>query len=136
MQSLNLHFPSNQLPSTHSYELTYKRPTPPPISVATIDSAVELFALLLPLQNAAVQESILEQLISLAKYQGTKIPVGRKRAMQLNILSALIGVLKYVMVKKGTLASGKVSVAIRDLVEVSRAVRTQCSDIESLKKVV
>ncbi|KND00764.1 uncharacterized protein SPPG_03877 [Spizellomyces punctatus DAOM BR117] len=106
--------PSNNM---HTYELVNSRPSPPPIHIATVDAAIELFALLLPLQNPAVQESLMEQLISLTKYPGTKIPPGRKRAMQLNIMAAVIGVLKHVMVKKGALASGKVSVAIRDLVE-------------------
>ncbi|KAJ3020660.1 hypothetical protein HKX48_000454 [Thoreauomyces humboldtii] len=106
--------------ASHTYELAYTRPAPSPIPFATIDAAIEVFALLLPLQNASVQESLLEQLITLAKNQnvGTKTQTSpRKRSVQLNILCAIIGALKYVMVKKGALASGKVAVAIRDLVE-------------------
>ncbi|KAJ3149761.1 hypothetical protein HDU89_003518 [Geranomyces variabilis] len=106
--------------SQHTYELAYARPAPAQIAIATIDAAIELFALLLPLQNAAVQESMMEQLITLAKGQnlGAKVPpTARKRSTQLNIISAIIGALRHVMVRKGGLASGKVAVAIRDLVE-------------------
>ncbi|KAI8819328.1 armadillo-type protein [Fimicolochytrium jonesii] len=108
---------SSSTASNTSSELAYKRPSPAPVGTATIDSAVELFALLLPLQNAAVQESLMEQLIILAKSQGTKVPPLRKRSVQLNILVAILGSLRYVMGKKGSLASGKVGVQIRDLVE-------------------
>ncbi|KAI8907094.1 armadillo-type protein [Powellomyces hirtus] len=123
LQNVTQHGSQNMNPTTtsqHTYELAYTRPAPSPIPIATIDAAVELFALLLPLQNAAVQESMLEQLITQAKNQnlGTKLPPSaKKRSIQLNIISAIIGALKYVMVKKGNLASGKVAVAIRDLVE-------------------
>ncbi|KAJ3175180.1 hypothetical protein HDU87_006415 [Geranomyces variabilis] len=106
--------------SQHTYELAYARPAPAQIAIATIDAAIELFALLLPLQNAAVQESMLEQLITLAKGQNlaAKVPpTARKRSTQLNIIAAIVGTLRHVMVRKGGLASGKVAVAIRDLVE-------------------
>ncbi|KAJ3163191.1 hypothetical protein HDU86_002360 [Geranomyces michiganensis] len=106
--------------SQHTYELAYARPAPAQIAIATIDAAIELFALLLPLQNAAVQESMLEQLITLAKSQNltAKVPpTARKRSTQLNVISAVVGALRHVMVRKGGLASGKVAVAMRDLVE-------------------
>ncbi|KAI9105684.1 armadillo-type protein [Phlyctochytrium arcticum] len=92
-------------------------PSPSVLSVACADISIELFSVLFPLQNATYQESTMELLISLSQNTNSKIPASRKRALQLNILIAVIGCLKYVMVKKGSLASGKVSVAMRDLVE-------------------
>ena len=104
--------------SGHNTELLYSRPRSPPAHVGLVDAAIELFACLLPLQNAQVQESTMEQMIRIAKYMGGKVPPARKRALEINCIVAVIGSLKYVMARKGSLASGKVGVAMRDLVEV------------------
>ncbi|KAJ3277917.1 hypothetical protein HK104_002844, partial [Borealophlyctis nickersoniae] len=103
--------------TSHRTELIYTRPLSPPASTGQVDAAIELFALLVPLQNAQVQETTMEQMIRLAKYVGGRVSPARKRAVEVNVIVAVIGVLKYAMVKKGGLASGKVGVTIRDLVE-------------------
>ncbi|KAJ3033026.1 hypothetical protein HDV00_006836 [Rhizophlyctis rosea] len=103
--------------SGHNTELLYSRPRSPPPHVALVDAAIELFAILLPLQNAQVQESTMEQMIRIAKLLSNKVPAGRKRALEINSIVAVVGALKYVMARKGGVASGKVAVTIRDLVE-------------------
>jgi HEAT repeat-containing protein 5 len=87
-------------------------------SVALVDSAIELFSLIFPLQNAQTQETILEQLIKAATHHSGRITPIRKAACQINSLVAIIGALKYIAGKKGQLQSPKVSVAIRDLMTV------------------
>ena len=98
-------FISQLVPSVHS-------------TVALTDSAIELFSLIFPLQNAQTQETVMEQLIKAATYQGGRVTPIRKFASQINTLIAVIGALKYVAGKKGQLQSQKVSVAIRDLMSV------------------
>ncbi|KAH6581995.1 hypothetical protein BASA61_008742 [Batrachochytrium salamandrivorans] len=88
-----------------------------PAAVAVVDAAIELFSLLFPLQNAQAQETFIEYIFKSATFQGGKIMPIRKSAAQTNSLIAVVGVLKYVMVKRGQIASGKVSVAIRDLAD-------------------
>ncbi|KAJ3190081.1 hypothetical protein HDU85_000372 [Gaertneriomyces sp. JEL0708] len=104
--------------------ITVSRPKPAPTSVALVDAAIELFALLLPLQNAASQDACLERLTVAAKHSGLRIPPARKRATYVNSVAAVIGALKYAMVKKGSLGNGRAAVIIRDLVEESLI----CSD--------
>ncbi|KAJ3091723.1 hypothetical protein HK102_013667 [Quaeritorhiza haematococci] len=108
----------------HGLKTRIARPDSMPISTAVIDAAIEMFALLFPLQSAHVQESTLEQMIKTAKPpqtsgKSTATPqqIGRRNAVHINMMVGVVGALKYVMVKKGTLASGRVPVAIRDLVE-------------------
>lgn len=101
---------------TKADELSYVRPCPCPATISSIDSAIELFSIIYPLQNAQVQEMTLEGFIKTSKT--TKAVGPRKVSYQLNVLTALIGFLKHVMMKRGVMASGRVSVAIRDLLEV------------------
>ncbi|KAJ3311971.1 hypothetical protein HDV04_003467 [Boothiomyces sp. JEL0838] len=89
---------------------------PVPSNVALVDSAIELFALLFPLQNAQSQETLVEQLIKSANHQGGRITPIRKAACQINSLVAAIGCLKYISAKKGNISSQKILVAFRDLV--------------------
>ncbi|KAJ3252081.1 hypothetical protein HK103_001848 [Boothiomyces macroporosus] len=91
---------------------------PVPSNVALVDSAIELFALLFPLQNAQSQETLAEQLIKSANHQGGRITPIRKAACQINSLVAAIGCLKYISAKKGNISSQKILVAFRDLVSV------------------
>ncbi|KAI8808458.1 armadillo-type protein [Cladochytrium replicatum] len=86
-------------------------------TVAAVDAAAELFSQVLPLQSNAMQESILDQLVKVHKYQGGKMSVGRRNAAQLNILVALIGALKYIMAKKGTLGAGRTPQLIWEIAE-------------------
>ncbi|KAJ3336653.1 hypothetical protein HDU91_001715, partial [Kappamyces sp. JEL0680] len=88
---------------------------PAPCQVSAVDSAIELFSVIFPLQNAQTQETVIEQLIKCATIQGFKVSPIRKTACQINSLVAVIGSLKYIAAKKGQISSPKVLVAIRDL---------------------
>ncbi|KAL2916610.1 hypothetical protein HK105_203722 [Polyrhizophydium stewartii] len=110
------------------------RPAPPPANIAVVDAAVELFSMLFPLQTAQAQETFAEHIFKTATFQGGKLTPVRKAAAQINSLVAVIGLLKYVMVKRGQIASGKVSVTIREMVDPflkspDAATRTICSEI-------
>ncbi|KAI8913251.1 armadillo-type protein [Gorgonomyces haynaldii] len=88
---------------------------PPPAPVAAVDHAIELFSILFPVQTNAAQETTMEQLFKAASYQGTKISAVRKNGVQLNVLLALIGVLKHSMAKRTSFGSGPVYAAMRDI---------------------
>ncbi|KAI8923137.1 armadillo-type protein [Entophlyctis helioformis] len=98
-------------------ELTVPKPSPRPAGVAAVDAAIELFSMLLPLQNAQSQETFVEHLFKAATLQNGKLTPLRRSATQINVLTAAMGLLKYAMVKRGQLGSGKVAVVIRDLVD-------------------
>ncbi|KAL5034281.1 hypothetical protein BDV3_003842 [Batrachochytrium dendrobatidis] len=93
------------------------RPLSAPPGVAMVDAAIELFAFLFPLQTLQTQEIFIESIIKSVTVQAGKVTPARKDAAQINSLISIIGALKYIMVKRGQLASGKVSVAIRDLAD-------------------
>ncbi|KAI9365449.1 armadillo-type protein [Zopfochytrium polystomum] len=88
-----------------------------PITVGTVNASIELFGLLFPLQSAQVQENTIEQLIKYSKYNGVKMSGARKLALQLNAATALLFALRAVIAKHGSLASERIPVATRDLVE-------------------
>jgi hypothetical protein len=94
-------------------------------TVATADVAIKLFGLLFPLQNASLQESILETLIKYSKYAGVKSSGSKKLAIQFNSLVAIMYAFRSMIAKKGSLASERIPVAIRDLVEVMKKVLPQ-----------
>jgi hypothetical protein len=93
-------------------------PIEPPVTsnIGVVNAAIELFALLFPLQNGQTQETLIEQLVKAATFQGGRITPIRKSACQLNALVAIVGCLKYIAAKKGQLASPKVAIHIRELV--------------------
>lgn len=92
------------------------RPLPLPVCRGAVDAAIELFALLFPLQNSIVQESTLEALVKTVKT--AKGLISRRNTFSLNAMTAVVGALCYIMMKKGALASDRVTAAIRDLVYV------------------
>ena len=61
---------------------------------------------------------MLETLIKYSKYSGVKSSGARKLSIQINALVAVIYALRSVIAKHGSLASERIPVAIRDLVEV------------------
>jgi hypothetical protein len=81
-----------------------------------VNAAIELFALLFPLQNSIVQESTLEALVKTVKT--AKGSISRRNTYCLNTMTAVIGALCYIMMKKGSLANDRVTSAIKDLVYV------------------
>ena len=85
--------------------------------MALSNASIELFSIVFPLQPPGVQESTMETFIKHTKYTGSTVSAARMYSLQLNASVAIVGSLKYVMVKKGAISSGKVPVAIQDLVE-------------------
>ncbi|RMD41467.1 hypothetical protein DV735_g3637, partial [Chaetothyriales sp. CBS 134920] len=60
-----------------------------PASTACVDAAIELFALVFPLQSARVQESIIEQLASLLSQPLQREP-GKKDALHINVTLSIL----------------------------------------------
>ncbi|KAL5427649.1 hypothetical protein PMIN04_001153 [Paraphaeosphaeria minitans] len=81
----------------------FNLPNPPATEV--VNSALQLFAICLPLQTPKIQESILEQITSFLSAGSLQRDVHRKSAMMVNIAYALLGALK-VAVKETRSASG------------------------------
>ena len=72
-------------------------PMPAPPATAVVNSAIDLFTLLLPLQQSKVQESILEQLATFLASKGLERDPGRKAAITVNVAIAILGALKLTM---------------------------------------
>jgi hypothetical protein len=88
---------------------------PVPAQAAVIDASIELFSLLFACLTPQTQETMMEHLIKAATFSGGRINPVKKAACQLNSLVAVIGILKYEMVRRGELGSSKVYVAMRDI---------------------
>lgn len=67
---------------------------PDPPATEVVNAALNLFAILLPLQTPKVQESILEQITSFMSANSLQRDPARKAAMTVNIAAALLGALK------------------------------------------
>ncbi|KAF8477112.1 armadillo-type protein [Kalaharituber pfeilii] len=76
---------------------TTNDPTPAPPATAVVNSAIDLFTLLLPLQPPKVQESIIEQLASFLASKSLDRDPGRKAAITVNVAVAILGALKLTM---------------------------------------
>ncbi|KAH7058880.1 HEAT repeat protein-like protein [Macrophomina phaseolina] len=76
---------------------------PDPPATEVVNAALNLFAILLPLQTPKVQESILEQITSFMSAGSLQRDPARKAAMTVNIAVALLGALK--VANKETLSS-------------------------------
>ncbi|KAF2837010.1 ARM repeat-containing protein [Patellaria atrata CBS 101060] len=84
---------------------SFDQPDPP--STEVVNSAIQLFAVALPVQTPKVQESILEQLSSFLSASSLQRDPARKAAMIVNISLALLSALK-VTVKETKSASGEI----------------------------
>ncbi|KAJ3334341.1 hypothetical protein HDU76_000034 [Blyttiomyces sp. JEL0837] len=104
---------------SHKSTTATSRPAFKYLLVDAIDSAIDIFAMIFPLQSAEVQESVLESLIKYVKNHGSKAASGKALANQINIITAIVRSLKSVALKHGQIGSERVPVAIRDLVEDS-----------------
>ena len=62
-----------------------------------MNAAIALFAMALPLQDPRIQESTLEQLTTLLSAKVLQRDPGRKAAVTVNIVLALLGTLKVAM---------------------------------------
>ncbi|KAF2274230.1 ARM repeat-containing protein [Westerdykella ornata] len=78
---------------------------PHPPATEVVNSALQLFAICLPLQTPKIQESILEQMTSFLAAGSLQRDVHRKSAMMVNIAYALLSALK-VAVKETRCAPG------------------------------
>jgi hypothetical protein len=90
-----------------------------------VNSALQLFAICLPLQTPKIQESILEQMTSFLSASSLQRDINRKTAMMVNMACALLLTLK-VAVKEtqsatGNLKSSAVEKVMQDLLHVSNA---------------
>ncbi|KAF9902676.1 hypothetical protein EC991_004634 [Linnemannia zychae] len=75
----------------------YSLPKPRPIATGVIDAAIELFAILLPLQSSVLQGSMMDDLSKMLKNSTLDKNPGRKMAIQVNAVVALLGATKYAM---------------------------------------
>ncbi|KAF1926809.1 ARM repeat-containing protein [Didymella exigua CBS 183.55] len=78
---------------------------PDPPATEVVNSALQLFAICLPLQTPKIQESILEQITSFLSAGSLQRDINRKTAMMVNIAYGLLSALK-VAVKETRSASG------------------------------
>ncbi|CAG8467294.1 7812_t:CDS:10 [Ambispora gerdemannii] len=76
---------------------TFQLPKPVPPATVLVDSSIEFFATVFPLQNAAVQESLFEQLIKVVRHPKLEKSPGRKMAVQVNMVIGLLGTFKVIM---------------------------------------
>ena len=67
---------------------------PAPPATAVVNSAIDLFTALLPMQSPKVQESILEQIATFLASNTLQRDPGRKAAMTVNVAVALLGTIK------------------------------------------
>ncbi|KAJ3413597.1 hypothetical protein HDV05_007822 [Chytridiales sp. JEL 0842] len=88
----------------------------PTSSVAAIDASITLFASVFALQAPAQQEVNLETLAKAIKCSIPKVPASRKSALQLNILMALIMMLKSMALRNASIKNAKAIEIIRSMV--------------------
>jgi HEAT repeat-containing protein 5 len=105
-----------------SVKVTESVPKPPATQV--VNYAIHLFSILLPLQAARVQESVLEQLRSFLTDGSLQRDPARKIAISVNVVTALLGALKVAVretvLAPGNLRSDAVEVLIKELLRVGR----------------
>ncbi|KAF9293013.1 hypothetical protein BGZ88_005891 [Linnemannia elongata] len=75
----------------------YSLPKPRPVATGVIDAAIELFSILLPLQSSVLQGSMMDDLSKMLKNSTLDKNPGRKMAIQVNAVVALLGATKYAM---------------------------------------
>lgn len=96
-------------------------PTPAPPATAVVNSAIDLFTILLPLQQPKVQESILEQLVSFLASKSLDRDPGRKAAITVNVAVALLGALKLAandQISSANLSAAPVQKTIQEILQV------------------
>lgn len=100
---------------------TRDEPTPAPPATAVVNSAIDLFTILLPIQSPKVQESILEQIATFLASNNLQRDPGRKAAITVNVAVALLGTLKATMgeeVPSASLGTSNVLKIIQELLQV------------------
>ena len=105
-------------PASLFLSLEVPKPRPDQPSILLCDASIELFSIIFPFQSTEIQESTLEKMTRHAHFSGGPIASeNRIYSLRLNSCVALIGALKYAMIKKGTISSDKSHCLIRKLVE-------------------
>lgn len=98
-------------------------PTPAPPATAVVNSAIDLFTILLPMQPPKVQESILEQLATFLASKHLDRDPGRKAAITVNVAVAILGALKLAMdgqIQSANLSTPGVLKIIQEILRVSK----------------
>ncbi|CAJ0753037.1 4936_t:CDS:10 [Entrophospora sp. SA101] len=72
-------------------------PKPVPSATALIDYSIELFGLIFPFQSSTVQESYLDQLMKAVRHVKLEKSPGRKMAVQVNMVLALLCIFKNII---------------------------------------
>ena len=91
-----------------------------PPATAVVNSAIDLFTVLLPMQPPKVQESILEQIATFLASNVLQRDPGRKAAMTANVAVALLGALKLTIsdeIASASLATPSVLKIISELLQ-------------------
>jgi hypothetical protein len=98
---------------------------PDPPATQVVNSALQLFAICLPLQTPKIQESILEQMTSFLSANSLQRDTHRKTAMMVNIAYALLSALKVAVRETrctpGDLRGPAAEKVIQELLHVSAA---------------
>lgn len=90
----------------------------PEAGITVVDSSIELFSMIFPMQNAQTQETVIEQLVMSSTFPSGRLTPLRKAACRMNSLVAILGSLKNISAKKGKISSPKIASIIRDFVLV------------------
>ncbi|KAJ3337225.1 hypothetical protein HDU93_001415 [Gonapodya sp. JEL0774] len=108
-------------------------PSRPPPNIDVVDSSIEMFAMTFPLQTAKVQEQTMDRLVKSVRAhlerdkaiatakKGGKDQPGLGYSVHINVITALLGVLKYVGKRKGSIANPKVGEYIQNVVQIALA---------------
>jgi hypothetical protein len=102
----------------HCLYLNATSDIPYPSQLSVVDSAIELFAYIFPVQNTSTHETVIDQLLKLATYSPAKASFSRKIAGPINALIAIIGCLKYTADQKVQISSEFVLNSIITIVKV------------------
>ena len=95
---------------------------PDPPATEVVNSAIALFAMAFPLQDPKIQESVLEQLTTSLSAKSLARDPGRKAAITVNVVLALLGTLKVAttetLATSGDLKHPAVEKSLDDLLRV------------------
>jgi hypothetical protein len=111
---------------------------PEPPATQVVNYAIHLFSILLPLQAAKVQESVLEQLRSFLADGSLQRDPARKIAISVNVVTAILGALKVAVretvLAPGNLRSDPVEVLIKELLRVGQALLSTFADVLGISR--
>lgn len=107
----------------HIQEQNRSEELPDPPATEVVNSAIALFAMVLPLQGPKIQESMLEQLNTFLSAKRIQRDPGRKAAITINISLAILATLKIssgeTAANPGSLKSPAVEKCLEEILRVS-----------------